>query len=287
MDGIRPLDVTPVDAARRFAASEDPELGVRVLAFVQIARARHPETTGDLSAFVAHLGELCGGEEDRLPGLVGPDLWLAHATVSGCPRALRCFERDVFGPRVSAMARRFDHALVEDVAQSLRLRLVAEAEPLLLAYRGRGSLQGWVSISLARALAKQQRRADRHRGADVSSLADALVADADLHAATERAEAKDALSRALRDAVEALDAPTRLLLKLHICDGLTIDDLARLHDIHRATASRRLERARRALADRTRGLLANTYGLQEREIDSLLRAARSSFESLMQTFLAS
>ena len=175
----------------------------------------------------------------------------------------------------------------KDEAQSLRLRLVAEDEPLLLKYRGHGSLQGWVSVSLGRAVAKSRARRRRAAEADIDAVGDRLVDELDLPTLAERAEAKAILTAALRDAVASIGADHRLLLKLHICDGLAIDDLAPLLGVHRATASRRLERARRALAEEVRAQIKGAHRLDSAAVDSLLRGVRSSFQSAVGTFLAS
>ncbi|MEM6289778.1 MAG: sigma-70 family RNA polymerase sigma factor [Myxococcota bacterium] len=279
--------VSPARAAALFAGIDDRSVGAGVLEAMRDAQAEHPELEADDASFLAHLGALCDGDPARLSDLALSDLWLAFATASGCARALQVFERDVFGPRIDAMRRRFgDDPTIEDEAQTLRLRLVAEVEPLLRRYRGRGSLQGWVSVTLARAVSRA--RARRSRSSDeLDALGDALVDQLDVPGVAERAEAKAILTAALQASVAEIDPAHRVLLKLHICDGLVIDELAQLLGVHRATASRRLERARRMLADAVRTRIKGAHGLDSAQVDSLLRNIRSSFQSVMATFLAS
>lgn len=157
--------MTPGRAAALFASRDDVALGARVLEVVAKAQAAHPATEAGSAGFIERLGSLCEGDPARLSRLACDDLWLAHAAASGCPRAVAAFEQEVFRPRVEAIARRYpDDPTVEDEAQDLRLRLVADAEPRLLAYRGQGTLAGWVSVSLARAVVKARRRRDRDDG---------------------------------------------------------------------------------------------------------------------------
>lgn len=279
--------MSPARAAALFAGSSDVLLGARVLEALRQAQTSHSEFRADDAPFVERLGTLCESDPQRLLGLVLPDLWLAHAVASGCSRALEVFERSVFGPRVDAVRKRFgDATTVEDEAQALRVRLIAEEEPLLLSFRGRGSLRGWISVALGRAVARSRARSRRTIGDGLETLGELLEDELDLSGLTERAEAKSILAAALRDAVTSVDPQHRLLLKLHICDGLVIDDLAQLLGVHRATASRRLERARRVLADEVRARIKAAHGLNSTQVDSLLRRVRSSFQSLMSTFLA-
>lgn len=181
------------------------------------------------------------------------------------------------------MARRWGD--IEDAAQAVRLKLLVGPRPALLPYTGRGSLQGWVSVAAAREWMREARRAARFDRGDPSDLAETLVAVVDVHASAERSEAREILFRELRAAVCELAPRTRLLLRLHICDGRTIDDLAQMYRVHRATASRRLKRARRELARSTRERIATRYGLSAPGVNSLLHVVRSSFESMVQTFL--
>src|SRR5262249_44224581 len=112
-----------------------------------------------------------------------------------------------------------------------------------------------------------------------------LAAATDLEQVMLRAEAKAALADALRTAVAELDAEDRALLRLHVSDQLGIDELARLYGVHRATAARRVERARRELGRLTRRSLATSLALPPWEVDSLVRIVRSSFRSLVKTYL--
>ncbi len=278
--------VSPARAAALFAGSSDVSLGARVLEALRRAQARYSEFDVDDEAFIERLGALCEADLERLHGLALTDLWLAHAAGTGCSRAVEVFEHTVFGPRVEAIRKRFgDDTTVEDEAQALRLNLIADTEPLLLSFRGQGSLQGWVSVALGRAVARSRARRRRAVADGLETLDEILEDELDLSGLTERAEAKSILVAALREAVTSVDAQHRILLKLHICDGLVIDDLAQLLGVHRATASRRLERARRALADEVRSRIKGAHGLDSRQVDSLLRRVRSSFQSLMSTFL--
>jgi len=87
-----------------------------------------------------------------------------------------------------------------------------------------------------------------------------------------------ALKTAIREAFGALEVRQRNLLRQHLLDELTIDDLARMYRAHRSTCARWLADARVELTSRTRKLLIGALGLRTAELDSLLRFLDSDIE---------
>jgi RNA polymerase sigma-70 factor (ECF subfamily) len=67
-------------------------------------------------------------------------------------------------------------------------------------------------------------------------------------------------------------------LRQHILDELTIDDLARLYRVHRATCARWLTDARLELGKGTRKRLIAALGVKSDELESLLRFLDSDIE---------
>src|SRR5262249_9323185 len=93
-----------------------------------------------------------------------------------------------------------------------------------------------------------------------------------------RAKYTAELKRAIHDAFAALEVRQRNLLRQHVLDELTIDDLARLYRVHRATCARWLADARAELGKSTRKRLIAALGLQLPEVESLLRFLDSDIE---------
>ena len=77
------------------------------------------------------------------------------------------------------------------------------------------------------------------------------------------------------------------MLRQHILDELTIDDLARLYRVHRATCARWLADARADLGKQTRKRLMNALGMPTKEVDSLLRFLDSDIELSISRILMS
>jgi RNA polymerase sigma-70 factor (ECF subfamily) len=74
-------------------------------------------------------------------------------------------------------------------------------------------------------------------------------------------------------------------LRQHHVDGLTLDELAGVYRIHRATLARRLAAAREKLAAHTRRILLQRFGLGRKELDSLMVLVRSHLDVSMRTLL--
>ena len=102
-----------------------------------------------------------------------------------------------------------------------------------------------------------------------------------------RATYTDQLKKAIREAFAALEVRQRNLLRQHILDELTIDDLARLYRVHRATCARWLADARADLGKQTRKRLIATLGTHTDELESVLRFLDSDIELSISRILQS
>jgi RNA polymerase sigma-70 factor (ECF subfamily) len=170
--------------------------------------------------------------------------------------------------------------LTAEVKQRVRERaLVRDAgPPRIELFSGRGDLRSWVRVMAAREAIGLLRGSRRETSVDDDELLHSLLtpADAELEHAKARyvQEFKQAFSESLRE----LSARDQTLLRQHVIDGLTIDQLGALYGVHRATAARNLERARKAVLAGTRRRLASVLQVRTSEIDSILRLIRSRVE---------
>ena len=79
-----------------------------------------------------------------------------------------------------------------------------------------------------------------------------------------------AFTQALSSAFGKLEVPERTLLRQYFLDGLTIDVLAELYQIHRATAARRVAAARERLVDSVRAKLKEVLGIGDHSVDEII-----------------
>jgi len=225
------------------------------------------------------LAALAGGEGDEpLADAHRDDRLLAWASLAGAPAALAELDARALVPAgVHARARGLPPALVDDALQLARVRLLLGDDgraPGLRAYRGRGSLTAFVRTVVSR-LAIDLVRREREPPAD---HVDAILADAhpDPELELMRAQYADVLREALRGAWRDLQAHDRFVLGLQLHEQLDLDAIARLYQIHRATAARRAATARAALIAATRDRIRAQLAVGSATVDSILRIVTTS-----------
>lgn len=207
---------------------------------------------------------------EELARLHVADLYLACGCIRGHRDALQAFER-AFGSDLVAAARSGGATVPDEVVQHLRVRLLVGPETRLRAYAGTGPLGRWLRIACRR-LAIDARRSEQHCEAkhiESGALMDLLGEDdAELGALKSRYRA--AFRQAFAEAMAALTPRTRNLLRLHLIHQLTIDEIAPMYQVHRATAARWLGSARREILERTRECLSRLLGADSRDAQSVL-----------------
>src|SRR5205823_6435332 len=93
-----------------------------------------------------------------------------------------------------------------------------------------------------------------------------------------KAKYRAELANAFRIALDALSKRDRTLMRYQLVDGLTIDDIGKLHRVHRATAARWLSAIRDGLVEHTRALLAAALGVDSVEAASIVRMVQSQLD---------
>jgi RNA polymerase sigma-70 factor, ECF subfamily len=226
--------------------------------------------------------------EMHLEDLRDGDLYLAFALAGGDPQAMRAFE-DSLVPQIDVALRRLrlGGGTAEEVKQSLRVELLAGPDAKIGDYAGRGDLAAWLRISATRKALKLVRRADREESLDEILLDHWPGSSLDPERKHIRSTYTDELKKAIREAFGALEVRQRNLLRQHILDELTIDDLARLYRVHRATCARWLADARADLGKQTRKRLVTALGTPGEELESLLRFLDSDIELSISRILMS
>lgn len=244
-------------------------------------RAAFPTVTLDDAVFAAFLEErACDLQHARIE-----DLWVACAACRGDPAAriaaVAVIETHHF-PNVDAALRKMGlaPALAEDVKQGLRKLLFVGSEdtpPRIAEYRGTGDLRAWLRVTAMRAALKLLRKDTRETSADDAILeARAEVDDPEL--AYMKAAYRASFRAAFQEALESLHPKERTLLKQQIVDGLGIDELGALYQVHRATAARWVASAREKLLGRTRRTFMLRARITSDECESIMRLVKSQLD---------
>lgn len=221
---------------------------------VHVAKSAWSELDVPEDEFVRFLGRCLSTDvANDLAALRADDLYLACAYGRGAAGAYEALEQYCMR-HVHATLRRLGapEALSADITQDLRHRLVEMQQPRAgqKCYSGRGELVGWLCVTALRAARQKLIRKDRER--PLESSADLILApDEDAESAYLRKTYKPELTRAFQEAVAGLTSEERNLLRYHFIKNMTIDEIGQIYGIHRATAARRINRARELLCTRT------------------------------------
>ncbi len=86
------------------------------------------------------------------------------------------------------------------------------------------------------------------------------------------------LKRAFEQAADQLTAEERAFLRFHLVEGLSIDAVAAIYQIHRATAARRIHRAREQLGAEARRILVREAGLHKEDYASVMGLVESQLD---------
>ena len=243
-------------------------------------------------SFYDHLGRhLAPAEVEPLTALAEArvsDLYLAASCLEGNEQALTTFRTRYAADITRSLAQvRIASMDADDVMQELLRRLVSGPNPKLASYSGRGDLRTWVRLVTTRALldiARVKRNAERPTD---DSAFDAVAAP---NASPELAHFRNRYQREIALATEraarSLSPEERNALREHYALGLTVDQIAAAHGIHRATAARRVQRAREELVHRIKRVLDEDFGLKDRDLASVLELVRSQMHITMERVLA-
>ncbi|MBE2250000.1 MAG: hypothetical protein IAE78_10650 [Myxococcus sp.] len=234
----------------------------------------------DVGLLEAWVREVTSAEPARLD----PGVALACALFHRQPEALACFEERVV-PRVRAALQKLGAAApaVDEHVQGMRTRLLADDHGARLRhYRGVGAFEAFVITTAVRALT------DAHRGpmrdADDEALAK-LPAAVDLERQLARTGQRHLFATAFRASLAALEPRERALLKLNLVDGASIDALAPLYQVSRATVARWLSSARQALQQGTLARLSKDTRLEGDDLHGLMASLESGFDVSLRRFV--
>jgi len=255
-------------------------------------RAKYPAFSVEDVAFAAHLGR-CGVGVPPSAGaatLHAEDLYLCCAALLGDAAAVRAL-RDRHHAIVFSYLRSIDTSaeFVEDIESRLwdsALTGTSESAPKLLSYSGRGPLASWAGVVAQRiALTLRRHEAAEKRALHVVATEARLVM-ADPELGFVKASLRDAFQQALTGAMMVLDARQRMVYRLHIIDGLTVEAIADKYSVVRSTVTRWLASARAAIIDEAKRLLRDEMRLPAEDFESLARLLASQLDLSISHILA-
>jgi RNA polymerase sigma-70 factor (ECF subfamily) len=247
----------------------------------QAAQQVWPAVTLDFERFVAHAQQvgfsLDAPGPDPDPANIA-DLFLACASGQGDRAALEALDERYINPARHAL-KRLDARpeFIDDVMQELRAKLLLPPEPRILRYGGRGPLLAWIRVAATRIAIDALRTVREVVGRETPDP-DALDrVDFGPEVQLLRAAYREAFQEAITAAVAALEPKDRNLLRRHMIEHMTLEEMAAPYNVHPATIARRLMALREQIAAAVREHLAVRHRTQggATSLESLAAAIRS------------
>ena len=172
-------------------------------------------------------------------------------------------------------------AALEDVKQTLLRQLLVgqEGPPRLAQYDGRGALGAWLRVSAVRLglkVLRSRKRTDLL--GDEDAKLEAVASSSDPEASYMKAAFREIFRESFREALLALEARERNIVRQSLIDGLSIDELGELYGVHRATAARWLHAAKERIMVETRARFASKSRASQTECDSMFRMISSHLD---------
>jgi RNA polymerase sigma-70 factor (ECF subfamily) len=271
-------------------APERADLEEALASAASRARAAWKDVDAGDERFATFLGGRIAAAE--LDAARVADLWAACACGTGDSRAIAEVEARYF-PDVDAALGKMGLSAdrIGEVKQGLRRLLFVgdpalQTAPRITEYRGTGDLRAWLRVTAMRAALKLLRKENRETPTD-DALLEARAQQDDPELAYMKAAYRASFKVAFQEALESLLPRERTLLKQQIVDGLGIDELGALYQVHRATAARWVQSAREKLLLRTRRTFMINARISSDECESIMRMVRSQLDMSLQRRLGS
>jgi RNA polymerase sigma-70 factor (ECF subfamily) len=260
-------------------------------AIVTRARAAWPDFAVDWGGFVSHLAAQLADDArvDALGALAIEDLYLAFACIVD-PSAIGTFEREYGGELAVAVSRMRVGAREDDARQLVHQKLFVAsggARPKILEYSGRSRLRQWYRVTLMRTLLDDLRKhkRDDQGSRDEQDFLNVPSPKADPETEYLKKLYGHEFRAAFEESVRGLTPEDRNVLRSHYAGGLSIDQIASVFGIHRATAARRVNRAKETLLAETRRRLGERLQMSRRELESVMRLIESQLHVSVQRLL--
>lgn len=290
-----PIDPTappapPHEGSSRPPAQGEAELEDAIASAVARARSAWKAVSVPDERFATFLGGRIAAADLETARVA--DLWAACACGTGDGKAIAEVEARYF-PDVDAALGKMGLSAdrIGEVKQGLRKVLfVGDPDvgtaPRITEYRGTGDLRAWLRVTAMRAALKLLRKEGRETPTD-DALLEARAQQDDPELAYMKAAYRAAFKVAFQEALESLLPRERTLLKQQVVDGLGIDELAPLYQVHRATAARWVQSAREKLLVRTRRTFMLNARISSDECESIMRLVRSQLDMSLHRRLGS
>jgi RNA polymerase sigma-70 factor, ECF subfamily len=246
------------------------------------AEAAWPEFRVPRHTFLAKLQAIVPAAEApslNRPEICHVDLYLAVACATGNPAAITAFTCR-HTARLQDYLRRFSDSsdLIDEVRAKLEDKLLLSEGgflPRIAQYEGRGPLGSWVTVAAKRCLLSILRARGRAPRTDpIEGLWD-LWSTVPSSAHSQSQQYAATIKESLRQAIHSLTVRERTILRLSIIENVSLSQIARMLSINQSTVSRAFHGSLDKVNEEVRNRLKALHGMQDSEIESVVRDLRS------------
>jgi RNA polymerase sigma-70 factor (ECF subfamily) len=230
-------------------------------------------------AFEKRLAAAAGQRPDPPPdAMVLGDLYLACACAEQVPRAAAAFKGRYQRTIRRAIARVLTGAADREEAEQRTLdTLLVGTQPKLSQYLGHGPLENWISvvaIRVAVSMGRSQSAELRLRQKAVAEATGAVSPEVMFMKRELRAELETAVGAAL----QRLPDRERLVLRLYLVSGMTLEAIGKSFGVTHSTVSRWLTSARESLLADVQRTLGERLKLARADLASIARLVMSQLD---------
>jgi len=250
----------------------------------RLAREAWPDVPVNEARFCAALAGLDPTVDGVSPERIR-ELALGLACADGHEPALVRLEAEYFdGVHGALKGMKLEPDVIDEVLQEVRRKLLVGDPPKIAGYAGRGSLRGLLKVTATRTAISLLRKSGRERPGDDAILDQTGERDPELDFL--KARYRGIFRDAFEQAVGQLEPRERNLLRLHFLRKVTLEALATMYGVHRATIVRHLAKIRDSIDRATQQELRERLGADRREVDSVMDLIRSRFDVSVERLLA-
>jgi RNA polymerase sigma-70 factor (ECF subfamily) len=271
-------------AAARMVEGDGAATARVLTALYARGRLANPGLAVSEEAFGRYLARCANGAghwvAEPLSALVAEDVYLACACTVRSRGAVAAFERR-FGPVIRrAVSRVLDTPDErQEAEQRARQHLLVEetkGPPRIARYLGEGPLEKWISVACMRVAIAFGRAESAERQLREKAIAEAAGVDPD--ALMGRRDVRSAFERAVTESLARLNPRERLVLKLYLVSGMTIDAIGKSLGVTRQAVSKTLARAREQIIEEVQKSVQHDLKMTNEELTSILRFVASQLD---------
>lgn len=274
-------------AAGDRAERDGTALGQLLTALYVRGRQAHPRVVVPEPAFGRHLARCAAdGTPDSLAGIAVEDVYLACACAEQVQGAAAAFE-DRFGRVIRRAVSRV--LATADERQEAERRawqqlLGGGDEPARIAeYRGRGPLEKWISVAAMRVAIAIGRSESAERRLRDKAITEASGIDPERML---KGELRTAFETAVSQALGQLKPRERLVLKLYLVSGMTLEAIGKTLGVTRQAITKTLANARETLVTEVGTSVRERLKVSKDDLASLLRYVASQLDVSISRVLA-